>query len=284
MRTVSLPAGTIEYDQTGSGPPVVLLHGLLMDHTLWDRVLPSLPTGFTYLRPVLPLGAHRIPMNPGADLTLPGLVHLLADFLDALDLREATLVHTDWGGSLFLTAYGRDERVSRQVILPCEAFDNFPPGLPGTMVAVAAAIPGGIALAARQLRTGWIRRLPMTFGRMARRPLPDDLIRAWTEPVLTNPAIRRDLLAYCRTKFRSDDLVRNTEALAEFTGDALILWSPDNRVMPPEHGRRLANLLPASRYAEIPGAYVLSMLDEPEAVADQIGEFLTSAVTPSDPA
>jgi pimeloyl-ACP methyl ester carboxylesterase len=118
----------------------------------------------------------------------------------------------------------------------------------------------------------------MIFGQMARHPLPDDLVRAWTEPLLTNPAIRRDLLAYCRTKFRSDELVQNTEALANFKGEALVLWSPDNRVMPPEHGRRLADLLPTSRYAEIPGAYVLSMLDEPEAVAREIGNFLTTVV------
>jgi pimeloyl-ACP methyl ester carboxylesterase len=108
--------------------------------------------------------------------------------------------------------------------------------------------------------------------------LPDDLIRAWTEPLITNPAIRRDLLAYCRTKFQSDQLVQNTEALANFNGDVLVLWSPDNRVMPAEHGRRLADLLPTSRYAEIPGAYVMSMLDEPEAVAREISNFLTSVV------
>jgi pimeloyl-ACP methyl ester carboxylesterase len=56
-----------------------------------------------------------------------------------------------------------------------------------------------------------------------------------------------------------------------------VLWSPDNKVMPPQHGRRLAALIPRARYAEIPGAYVLSMLDEPEAVAQEMGAFLTSA-------
>ena len=59
MRSIEVPAGVIEYDEAGSGPQVVLLHGLLMDHTLWDRVLPLLPEGFRYIRPVLPLGAHR---------------------------------------------------------------------------------------------------------------------------------------------------------------------------------------------------------------------------------
>src|SRR5215470_14562390 len=127
MHSIEVPAGVIEYDEAGSGPPVVLLHGVLMDHTLWDRVLPLLPDGFRYLRPVLPLGAHRRAMRPGADLALPALTGLVADFLDALDLADVTLVHSDWGGGLFLTAQGRDRRVARHVILPCEAFDNFPP-------------------------------------------------------------------------------------------------------------------------------------------------------------
>lgn len=276
MRDVELPAGVIEYDVAGFGPPVVLLHGLLMDHTVWDGVLPLLPAGFTYLRPVLPLGSHRRPMKPGADLTLRGQVHLVADFLDALDLKGVTLVHSDWGGALFLTAYGRDERVARQVILPCEAFDNFPPGLPGKLATLAARIPGGLAFAARQLRIGPLRRLPILFGQMARRPVPDELVRGWTGPLLSDPGVRRDLRAYCTGPLDKEELVRDTEALHGFTGQALVLWSPSNRVMPPEHGRRLAQLLPAGRYAEVPDAYVLSMLDEPEVVAREIGEFLTS--------
>jgi pimeloyl-ACP methyl ester carboxylesterase len=276
VRSIQVPAGVIEYDEAGSGPPVVLLHGLLMDHTLWDRVLPLLPAGFRYVRPVLPLGAHRRPMHPGADLTLPGQVQLVADVLDALGLEDVTLVHSDWGGALLLTARRLDHRVARQVILPCEAFDNFPPGLPGRMVALAVRLPGGLQLAARQLRVGWLRRLPLLYGQMARRPVPDELMRRWTEPVLTNPEVRRDLLTYARGSFDKAALVRDTEALRRFQGDVLVLWSPDNRVMPAAHGRRLAALLPRARYAEIPGAYVLSTLDEPEAVAREMGEFLTS--------
>jgi len=274
MRTVTVPAGEIDYEETGSGPPVVLLHGVWMDHTVWDRALPLLPPGFRYLRPILPLGAHRRPMHPEADLTLPGQVALVADLLDVLDLEDVTLVHSDWGGALLLTACGRDRRVARQVILPCEAFDNFPPGLPGKMLALAAAVPGGLRLAARQLRIGWLRRLPMLFGQMARRPVPDELVRGWTDPLLRQPGIRRDLLAYCHSTFEGPTLIRDTEALRGFRGEALVLWSPDNKVMPPEHGHRLAELLPRGRYAEVRGAYVLSMLDEPEAVAREMGRFL----------
>jgi pimeloyl-ACP methyl ester carboxylesterase len=117
---------------------------------------------------------------------------------------------------------------------------------------------------------------------MARRPLPDDLVRGWTEPILRDPDIRRDLLAYVRGPFDQQELIANTEALRRFTGQTLVLWSPDNRVMPPEHGRRLAELLPAAQYAEVPGAYVLSTLDEPETVAREMGRFLLSR-EPSTP-
>jgi pimeloyl-ACP methyl ester carboxylesterase len=109
---------------------------------------------------------------------------------------------------------------------------------------------------------------------MARRPLPDELVRGWTEPVLRQPGVRRDLLTYCRSTFDRATLTRDTEALRGFPGEALVLWSPDNKVMPPEHGHRLAELLPCGRYAEVPGAYVLSMLDEPEVVAREMSQFL----------
>nr|WP_236062148.1 alpha/beta hydrolase [Actinacidiphila acididurans] len=219
-------------------------------------------------------------MEPDADLTLHGQVGLVADFLDVLGLEGVTLVHSDWGGALFLTAHGRDQRVARQVILPCEAFDNFPPGLPGRMVTLAARMPGGLRFAARQLRIGRLRRLPMLYGQMARQPVPDDLMRRWTEPLLGDPRILRDLRNYCTGPFDKEKLVRDTEALRRFTGQALVLWSPSNRVMPPDHGHRLAQLLPAGQYAEVPDAYVLSMLDEPETVAREIGRFLTSPAAP----
>ncbi|MGY0499138.1 alpha/beta fold hydrolase [Nocardia sp. FBN12] len=276
MPTVDIDAGRIHYRERGDGPPVVLLHGLLMNHTVWDSVIDLLPTGFRYVLPDLPLGAHPEPLRPGTDLSLRGLNQLVADFLTALDLHDVTLVHSDWGGALFLTAYGLDDRVGRLIIFPSEAFDNFPPGLPGKTAILASVLPGGITLALRQMRVSWLRRSPLMFGWMAKSPLPDALVHAWTEPGLRDRGIRADLLAYTRSGFDKRALIANTEALRHFSGEALILWSSAGKVMPRSHGTRLAALIPHARLVEIDDAYVLSMLDNPAAVATAIAAFLTT--------
>ncbi|MBB2990357.1 pimeloyl-ACP methyl ester carboxylesterase [Mycolicibacterium iranicum] len=275
MKSVHVSAGEIEYRDLGDpdGPPVVLLHGLLMNDAQWEPALPHLPGGFRYLLPVLPMGGHRIPMREDADLTLPGMVGIVADFLDALDLTEVTLVVTDWGGPLFLTDLGRDRRLGRLVICPSEAFENFPPGFPGKVAWLASRSTATVWLALRQLRIGWLRRQWLMFGMMSKKPVPQHIFDKWAAAGLSDRNVRRDLVKYCRTKFVDADLVRATHRLADFDRPALVLWS-ENPVMPADHGRRLAELLPQGRLQTIDDAYVLVMLDQPEQTAQAIGQFL----------
>lgn len=276
MKSVDVTAGTIEYREEGdpNGPPVVLLHGLLMNDAQWNLALPLLPSGFRYLLPVLPMGGHRIPMREDADLTLLGMVNIVADFLDALELDDVTLVVTDWGGALFLTDIGRDKRVARLAICPSEAFDNFPPGFPGKVAWLASRNTVTVSLAMRQLKVGWLRRQWLMFGQMAKNPIPQDIVNEWMAAGLADRRIRQDLVKYCRTKFVGAELTRATNSLKSFTGPALVLWSR-NPVMPAEHGERLAALLPQGQLRYVDDAYVLVMTDQPEETARAIGEFLT---------
>jgi len=100
MPTIELSAGTIDYEDTGgTGPTIVLLHGLMMDASLWEQPIAELSVDHRCVAPTLPLGAHRRAM-PDADLSLPGIARLIAEFLDRLDLHDVVLVGNDTGGAL----------------------------------------------------------------------------------------------------------------------------------------------------------------------------------------
>jgi pimeloyl-ACP methyl ester carboxylesterase len=69
-------------------------------------------------------------------------------------------------------------------------------------------------------------------------------------------------------------MIEVCERLASFESPTLVLWTPEDRVQRPEHGRRLANLLPDARLIEIPDSYTLIMRDQPAAFAQAVREFV----------
>jgi pimeloyl-ACP methyl ester carboxylesterase len=272
---VELRAGTIEYEDVGTGPVVVLVHGLVMDGKQWRDVVADLRSDYRCVLPTLPLGAHRVPMRPDADLSLRGMGHILADFLEAMDLYEVTLCFNDWSGAQVMIADGLMERVGRLVLVSCEAFDNYPPGLPGWMAARSAELPGGLAIMARAMRLRRLRQLPATFGRFSKRGIPDELFEEWLRP-LQRPEIRRDLRKYAGDSRQGRrDLLAATDALPSFDRPVLIVWASEDRLMPPEHGRRLAELFPNSRHVEVPDSYTLVPIDQPVALASHLRRFIS---------
>jgi pimeloyl-ACP methyl ester carboxylesterase len=272
---VELSAGTIEYEDTGGdGPVVVLLHGVAMDRSLWRHVVADLRDDHRCVVPTLPLGGHRRPMRPDADLSILGMARLVAEFLEELDLNKVTLVGNDWGGAQLLVCEGIDERVGRLVLASCEAFDNYPPGVPGRAVARAAQIPGGIYLAFQSLRLRPLRRLPITWGWMSKRPVPHKVMDEWFRPLQTQGEVRRDLCKYALSISPEEVLVECTETLRSFDRPALVVWAREDRVMPPEHGRRLAGILPRGRLVEIADSYTLIPEDQPVELARAIREFV----------
>ncbi|MEV6836218.1 alpha/beta hydrolase [Streptomyces sp. NPDC051133] len=275
MAEVDLSAGTVEYQDTGGeGPVVVLLHGVAMDGTLWRNVVAPLRSEFRCVVPTLPLGGHRRPMKPDADLSIAGVARLVAEFLDRLDLRDVTLVMNDWGGAQALVSEGRDERIGRLVITSCEAFDNFPPGVPGSNLFTSAKLPGGINFAFRSLKWKPMRRLPMTWGWMSKRPVPHEVMNAWFEGLWSSKEIRRDLRKYVLGVPPKSELLGWAEKLRDFDRPALVVWAAEDKVMPPEHGRRLAELLPQGQLVEIEDSYTLIPEDQPDRLSAHIRSFL----------
>jgi pimeloyl-ACP methyl ester carboxylesterase len=275
MPEIELAAGTIEYADTGGdGPVIVLLHGLMMDASLWDEVVSDLSADHRCIAPTLPLGAHRKPMRAGADLSLPGIARLVTELLDRLGLRDVTLAGNDTGGALVqLIMAGADPRVGRVVLASCDAFDNFPPGLTGKTLALAGKLPPALfGLFMQQLRLRPVRRLPLAFGWLTRRG--DAATARWLRPAWTQPEIRRDTVRMLRAALADTGLlVRAARELPGFGRPALVVWARQDRVMPPEHGRRLAGLLPAGQLVEVDGSYTLIPLDQPAELARAIRAF-----------
>jgi pimeloyl-ACP methyl ester carboxylesterase len=272
--TIELSAGHIDYlDTDGDGPIVVLLHGVLMNNTVWGGVITKLAPTFRCIAPTLPLGAHRQPMQPGADLSIDGIALLVAEFLERLDLHDVTLVMNDWGGPQLLVDHGRTERIGRLALVACEAFENFPPGRLGRRLAKLAARRGGFALQSLLMRSAAVRR--SVAATLVKQPVPDEMLRDWFGPFIHDRRIRQDLRSYCLSV--PLDSSRNWSAgLASFDKPALVVWALEDQIMPAEHGRRLADLLPYGRLVEITESYTVVPLDQPVQLADAVRAFVTS--------
>src|SRR5262249_20016984 len=178
-------------------------------------------------------------------------------------------------GAALARAVDAPRRVAGLVISSCEEFENSPPGLPGKNLRLAALVPGGLFLAMQAMRLPAVRRSPVGLGWMAKRPLPGELTGRWLTPARTDPRVRRDLARYARGA-RRRHMIEVCDRLRAFDRPALVIWTPEDRVQRPEHGRRLAALLPHARLVEIPDSYTLIMRDQPEAFAAAVRDFVRS--------
>ncbi len=275
MTALSLPQGTIHVRDTGNpgGPPVVFVHGLLVDGTLWRKVVPRLEGELRCIWPDWPLGSHRTPMAPQADLSPRGVAHLIADALAAMDLEGVTLVGNDTGGAICqLVATERPERLARLVLTDCDAFDNFlPPLFRGLQV--AARVPGALNALVQPLRVRALRRLPIAYGMVTKRPIDHAVTDAWLRPFLQQRAVRRDTGKLLRGISRRDTLAA-AERLRRFDHPALLAWAREDRAFPVAHAHRLAGLLPDARVEEIEDSLTFVPEDQPERLADAIARFV----------
>jgi pimeloyl-ACP methyl ester carboxylesterase len=272
MPEITLPQGTISYRDTGEGPPVVFVHGLLVDGALWRKVTPLLDGTARSIVPDLPLGSHRTAMNADADITPHGVARLVGDFLGALDLEDVTLVGNDTGGLISqLVALDHGERVGRLVLTNCDCFEVFPPKEFVPMVK-SAHIPGAVKAALAPMRAAAARRTVLAYGGLARE-IPDEVTAAWIEPARTDAAVRGDLIRFMKAVDKSISLDA-AERLPRLTIRSVVAWAQDDRFFPRELGERLAATLPDARLEPIANSRTFVSEDQPEALADLIRGFV----------
>jgi pimeloyl-ACP methyl ester carboxylesterase len=277
QRTVDLPAGTIAYRERGEGPPIVFVHGVGVNGDLWRGVVPGLARGHRCIAPDLPLGSHSHPMRDDADLSLPGLARIVADLLVGLELDDVTIVANDTGGAVAQSLVGlHPQRIARLVLTSCDAFNRFPP-LPQLYLPVAARSRALMWLVAWSVQFTLVQRLPTAYGWTTRRPIDPAIMRSYTDPVRTNPGVRRDLARLLRavdTRYTHEAADR----LRGFDRPALVLWAADDRLFPLEHGRRLAELLPQGRFETVADSRTFIPEEHPELLATRVRDFIAAPI------
>lgn len=275
---VPLPQGTIRYWEAGTGEPIVFVHGLLVDGSVWRKVAPLLADEFRCIVPDWPMGSHRIPMLPKADLSALGMVRLVADFMAALELDEATLVGSDTGGAicqLVCTRY--PERLARVVLTNCDACDDCPP-FPFKGAPQLVRVPGAGALIAHSFRLAGVRRVG---GRlMSKHGIPDSVLERWARPGFEDRDVRRDAIKLVRSL--SPRLTRAAlEALRGFDRPTLLAWAPEDRIFKLRNAKRLAEAIPDARLELIADSKAFTQEDQPEHLAKLIRSFAHGPVRAS---
>jgi pimeloyl-ACP methyl ester carboxylesterase len=273
MPEITLQPGTIRYRDEGTGPVLFFVHGALVDGRLWDPVVDRLRDRFRCVVPELPLGSHERALAAHADLSPHGLAALLGQILDALDLEDVTLVGNDTGGALCQLLVVEDpDRIARLVLTDCDAFDNFPPKVFKPLVA-AAKLPGGLRAVLAPMRAKPARRLPIAYGWLAKRPIPDDVMDGWVGRALADPGVMADLRKVI-SGFDPATLLDNAPKLASFAKPVLVIWAREDKVFDVAHAHRLAAVFPDARVEELTDAYVFVSWDQPDRVAELVGAFV----------
>jgi pimeloyl-ACP methyl ester carboxylesterase len=276
-KTVALSNGSIVYAERGAGPVVVFVHGLLVNANLWRKVVPTVAdAGFRCLAPTWPLGSHLLPMAPDADLTPAGIAQLIADFLEALELTDVTVVANDTGGAItqLLMAH-HPERVGRVVLTPCDAFEEFFPE-PFTSLPSRMKLPGAGWILSRALQLPVVQRQPTAYGWLSKRGIPADVIASYVRPIYDNAGIRRDAQRFIASVHNRYTLAA-AEALPDFDKPVLLVRAADDRVFRPELFDRLGEVLPDARLVTVPDSYTFVSEDQPAELARLISSFATPA-------
>src|SRR5262245_5626766 len=119
-----------EHGPSDGRTPVVFLQGFLARPDAWTDTLRGLVTAHRCITVDWPFGAHSQPLQTEADLSPPGVARLVIEVLDVLGIERATLVGNDSGGVIAQLVVASDPmRVNGLVLVSCDAFEMFPPGL-----------------------------------------------------------------------------------------------------------------------------------------------------------
>jgi len=270
QQEVVLSQGTIRYREIGTGEPLLFLHGLLVNGDLWRKVVPTLAKSFRCIVPDLPLGGHELAFKSTTDLTPPGLARIVSDFVEALALRNVTLVASDTGGAiaqLVITQYPR--RIVRLVLTDCDAFENFPPPVLIPFQWTGYFTP----ILIQFLKLDILQKRPIIMRLVAKKPVEREAVQSYLQSVLGNPEIERDLGKVLRGI--SNRYTKAAAAkLSSFNKPVLIVWANQDFLFPVKDAQRLVRAFSDARLEYVNDSFAFISEDQPARLTELIEAFI----------
>ena len=270
QQEVVLSQGIIRYREIGTGEPLLFLHGLLVNGDLWRKVVPTLAKSFRCIVPDLPLGGHEFAFKPATDLTPPGLARIVSDFIEALALRNVTLVASDTGGAiaqLVITQYPR--HIVRLVLTDCDAFENFPPPVLRPFQWAGYFTP----ILIQFLKLDKLQKRPLIMRLVAKKPVEREAVQSYLQSVLGNREIERDLGKVLRGI--SNRYTKAAAAkLSSFNKPVLIVWANQDFLFPVKDAQRLVRAFSDARLEYVNDSFAFISEDQPARLTELIEAFI----------
>jgi pimeloyl-ACP methyl ester carboxylesterase len=279
LKELTLHGHRVAYRSAGSGPAIVLVHGITSTSATWERVMPYLATRFTVIAPDL-LG-HGQSAKPRGDYSLGAYASGVRDLMVTLGHESATFVgHSLGGGVVMQLAYQFPERCERLVLV-----DSGGLGREVNLLLRAATLPLSevvlpVLASARLLDAG--RLVGRLFGRVGLHAGTDMAELARGHASLAEPEARAAFVHTLRTIV--DPLGQRVNAtdrlyLAENV-PFMLIWGARDPIIPVEHGIAAHELVPSSRLEIFESAGHFPHVDDPQRFLDVLLDFIDS----TDPA
>ncbi|MDE0699373.1 MAG: alpha/beta fold hydrolase [Acidimicrobiaceae bacterium] len=244
----------------GAGPPLVLVHGVGLDHTMWDPVVEVLAQQYRVLRYDL-LGHGRSDDPPGTR-QLEDFVAQLLEVLDIHQIENCDLVGLSLGGLVALTAAARHPDRVRRVVLVSTVFGRSESQRAGVQQRLELAEDEGLKPVADLAIERWF-----TPQWRASHPAETDSVR---QRILTTD--QGGYLKAYRLFVESDALAAALAPAVE--APALALAGERDTGSTPEMAVALADAIPYGEARILPGVHHLAPIEEPNLFSSALLEFL----------
>jgi pimeloyl-ACP methyl ester carboxylesterase len=271
-RTAMLHGRPVTYAQAGSGPVLLLVHGMGGGYENWREVIGPLARNYTVVAPDLP--GHGASAPSSGDYSVGALAVGLRDLLLALGHEHATLVgHSLGGGIAMQLAYQFPELAERLVLVSSGGL-----GPEVSLVLRAAALPGSeLWITASAWTASW---LGPTVGRglaaVRFRPSPATVDVARGYASLADSGRRTAFLATLRSVINvGGQRIDASDRLYLTAGmPTLIVWGQRDSIIPVSHGERAHAAILGSRLEIFDGVGHIPHLEAPERFVTALERFL----------